>query len=175
MNLADVFTFLFSILGMLIVLVGYWLLAFALAPQFVERSAQRITRAPIKTGLLGAVTLVPLILIGLTMSGKASNGGLKIIGIGLALVAILGALLGSSGLALHIGKGMLSPRDESEPWRRVLRGGVVLGLTFVLPFIGTFIMLPAALFTGFGSLLFQRSAAPAPVATVVPPLPTTAS
>jgi len=171
MNLADVFTFLFSILGTLIVLVGYWLLAFALAPQFVERAAARMSSAPVKTALLGAVTLVPLVVIGLTVSGQAPAAAVKVLGVGLALVGLLGALLGSSGFALLIGKGMLSPRDAAEPWRRVLRGGIVLGLTFVLPFVGTFIMLPAALLMGFGALVrcWRVKAAPTPAAT---PLPT---
>ena len=49
MNLADVFTFLFVILGFLIVYVGYWLMAFGLFPRLTQRCAERISTAPVKT------------------------------------------------------------------------------------------------------------------------------
>ena len=44
MNLADVFTFLFVILGFVIVFVSYWLMAAGLFPEFVERSAAHFGR-----------------------------------------------------------------------------------------------------------------------------------
>jgi hypothetical protein len=156
MNLADVFTFLFVILGFLIVFVGYWLMAFGLFPRQTERCAAQISRAPVKTTLLGAITLVPLISLGLLISSKAPNGGAKILGLGLALMALLVALLGAAGLALRIGQGLHSARDEAEPWRRVLRGGIVLGLTFVLPFLGTFVLMPFAFISGFGAMILAR-------------------
>jgi hypothetical protein len=43
-----------------------------------------------------------------------------------------------------------APDDERQPWRRVLRGGAVLGLTFVLPLIGWFLVLPVSLLMGVG-------------------------
>ena len=48
MNLADVFTFLFVILGFLIVYVGYWLMAFGLFPGMTQRCSERICAAPVK-------------------------------------------------------------------------------------------------------------------------------
>lgn len=179
MNLADVFTFLFVILGFLIVYVGYWLMAAGLFPRFVERCSEQIGGAPVKTSLVGLVTLPPLIAIGLGISSKAPNGGLKAIGIGIALLAMLAALFGSAGLALRIGAGLKSMRDEQEPWRRVLRGGIVLGLTFVMPFLGTFVLMPFAFIAGFGAFLiavFKRQRARAPeavAATMPPPVPST--
>ena len=182
MNLADVFTFLFVILGFLIVYAGYWLMAFGLFPNFSRRCADRIGTAPVKTTLLGAATLVPLIALGFTISSKAPSRVMKILGIGLALVALLFALLGASGLALRIGEGLKSARDEAEPWRRVLRGGIVLGLTFVMPFLGWFVLMPAAFICGFGAFIFtawqraprpQLAPAPEPAAAVPPQVPVT--
>jgi hypothetical protein len=49
-------------------------------------------------------------------------------------------------------------RDASEPWRPVLRGGVVLSTCFVLPGIGWFVVLPYALITGFGAVVVTRRA-----------------
>ncbi|MGB8170410.1 MAG: hypothetical protein WCF18_23105 [Chthoniobacteraceae bacterium] len=166
MNLADVFTFLFTILGFLIVYVGYWLMAYGLFPRQTERCAEQISRAPVKTTALGAVMLVPLITIGFLISSKAPNTVGKILGIGLVLIALLVALFGASGLALRIGQGLHSARDEQEPWRRVLRGGIVLGLTFVMPFLGTFVLMPFAFLIGFGAIVLSRpQRQPAPLAT----------
>lgn len=170
MNLADVFTILFIILGFLIVYVGYWLLAVGLFPRFVERCAERIGEAPVKITLLGAVTLTPVVAIGLGISSAAPNGAGKVAGLALALCGALGALLGSAGLALRIGTGLKSARDEQEPWRRVLRGSIVLALTFVMPFLGTFIVMPLAFFSGFGACiagLWRKKPAPVPV---LPPM-----
>jgi hypothetical protein len=174
MNLADVFTFLFIILGFVIVYVGYWLMAGALFPKMVERSAAQLGRAPVKTTLLGAVLLVPLMMICL----RSISGKLRFIGIGIALFLMLAALFGSAGLALRIGQGMPSPRDAQEPWRRMLRGGIVLALTFVLPFVGWVLVMPLAFLGGFGAfvvVLFQRRRDPqAQVLQSAPIAPSTA-
>ena len=153
MNLADVFTFVFIILGFIIVYIGYWLLAAGLFPRFVERCAETIGRAPIKSTLLGLISFVPLVTIGFVISNKSPNTAGKVAGLAVVIFAALAALFGSAGLVLRIGQGLKSARDEQEPWRRVLRGGIVLALTFVLPFIGTFVVMPLAFITGFGAFL----------------------
>jgi hypothetical protein len=177
MNLADVFTFLFVILGFVIVFVCYWLMAAGVAPEFVGRAADQLRRGAFRSTALGLVTMIPLIVIGALISQKASNGVLKIIGITIVLLPLLFALFGSAGWALRVGTGLKSRRDEREPWRRVLRGGIVLGITFVLPFIGTFVLMPLVFLSGFGAfILALRGGAPviaqAPVAApILPPAP----
>ncbi|MEA3210662.1 MAG: hypothetical protein QOE70_3719 [Chthoniobacter sp.] len=168
MNLADVFTFLFVILGFLIVFVGYWLMAVGLWPGRVERCAEQLGRAPVRTTLVGLVSFVPLVVIGLSMGTKAPNGFLKVVGLGLALGTLFVALFGSAGLALRIGCGLKSVRDEQEPWRRVLRGGIVLGLTFVLPFLGTPVLMALAFCGGFGALVWTLFAKPSPQSQLAP-------
>src|SRR3954453_14162566 len=123
MNLADVFIVLFVILGFVIVFVAYWLMAAGLFPRFVERSAERFGRTPIKAVLLGAIIGVPLVIFGLAIS-KSPNGAVKILGLTIAIVPMLIALFGSAGLALRIGQGLPSERDTREPWRRMLRGSI---------------------------------------------------
>ena len=120
-----------------------------------------------------AAVAVPLVALGLGLSSKAPNGGLKLLGLFLALIPLLIGLFGSAGLALLIGRGLPSMRDESEPWRRTMRGSVVLALSFVLPVIGWFGLMPFAFLTGFGVFLmtaFRRQTAAAP-ALVPPPVP----
>lgn len=155
MNLADVFTFLFVILGLIIAFVSYWLATSALFPALVERCAERYASSPIKTTLVGLVVWVPTFFIGSGISSKAHNGGLKAFGVFILISTVLMALAGSSGLAMRIGAGLKSNRDESEPWRRVLRGGIVLGFTFVPPFVGTLVMV-WALIAGFGAFIMPR-------------------
>ncbi len=174
MNLADVFTFLFVILGFVIVYVAYWLMSAGLFPGFTERAAERIARGPLKMLALGAVTLIPVIVMGFALSSKAKGGGVKIAALSLVVLPLLAALFGSAGLALRIGSGLKSGRDEQEPWRRVLRGGIVLALTFVLPFIGTFVVMPYAFLAGFGAFLAccwnrQPAVASAPAPTYAAP------
>ncbi len=181
MNLADVFAITLIILGFLIVYVAYWLMSAGLFPRFAARTSEQIARAPVKTTLLGAVTLVPLLFIGLGISGKAPFPAVKLAGFSIALLSLLAALFGSAGLALRIGQGLKSARDDEEPWRRVLRGGIVLALTFLMPFIGTFVLMPFAYLAGFGAFVicvFRRApepvlaAVPVSPAPVPPPIPT---
>jgi hypothetical protein len=176
MNLADVFTVLFIILGFLIVFVAYWLAAAALLPAVVERCSQRLGISPIKATLVGLITWAPMIAIGSWISNHAPNGPGKFIGVLILIVSALIALAGSAGLAFRVGAGLRSSRDEAEPWRIVLRGGIVLALTFVLPFVGTAVMIWSFV-AGFGALVLGRlKAKPVPVAepespaaTVTPP------
>ena len=47
---------------------------------------------------------------------------------------------------------------RTPPWRRLLRGGMVLGLAFVMPFLGWFVLLPWSLASGLGALVLSRRA-----------------
>ncbi len=167
MNLADVFTFLFVILGFVIVFNAYWLMATGLFPEFVERCAERM-RQPVKATLVGLLTFVPVVVIGFAISSKAGNGGVKVFGLGLVLLAALVALFGSAGLALRIGRGLRSTLDEQQPWRAGMRGGIVLALTFVLPFLGTFVLMPFAFIAGAGAFVLARHRREQPAPVVAP-------
>ena len=156
MNLADVFTVTFILLGLILAFIAYWLMAAGLFPRAVARCADQLGRAPIKSTLIGAITFAPLVAIGLVISSKAPNGALKLIGIGLAVIAVLFALVGSAGLALRVGHGLQAARDTQDPWRRTLRGGIVLGLTFLPPFPGWVVVMPLALISGFGAMILSR-------------------
>jgi hypothetical protein len=171
MNLADVFTYLFVILGFVIVFVCYWLMAAGVFPEFVERTAGRLERGPLKMLGLGAVTFIPLLVVGFAVSAKAGNAVFKVAALSLVILPMLGALFGSAGWALRVGAGLKSTRDESEPWRRVLRGGIVVGIAFVLPFIGTFVVLPFVFLSGFGAFLAccRREASALPAAAPATP------
>lgn len=166
MIMADVFKILFLILGTLIVLVSYWLLFEACAPRIVENCRQRYAQKPWRNLLLGLAVGLPATVLGLVMASGA--GALfKFVGIAVLLALVFLGLLGSTGFVRHIGLRLTSPRDAEEPWRRVLRGGTILSLTFVLPFIGWFVVLPYTLITGLGAFLGAwRANRPAPAPAV---------
>lgn len=170
MIMADVLTWFLLILGTLLVLGANWIGAFALFPGLVERSAQRYGRRPVAATVLGLVVGVPVFVVGL---GTIKAIGHPLVGVlitGGLMIPLLLALAGSAGLALRIGAGMPAPIDAAQPWRRVLRGSVILGLTFLMPILGWFVLLPWALISGLGAALMalRDRSAPTPAALGVP-------
>jgi hypothetical protein len=153
MILSDVMTWFLCILGALMVIVAHWLGAWALFPAWVEGSRDRYARRPVLATLLGLVVLVPAFVVAAQLGKASSSQALQALFITLGEALFLFAMLGSAGLALRIGTGLASEVDQRQPWRRVLRGGVVLSLTFLTPFIGWFVLLPWALASGFGAAL----------------------
>jgi hypothetical protein len=151
MIMADVLKILFLILGTLIVIVGYWLAAASLFPQTVTRARDAYTQRPFRATMIGVVTAAPLVAVGLSLLSAAPNPLLKIFGVVLLPIPVLLGLLGSAGLGDRIGAGLPSTMDDHHPWRRVLRGGAVLSLTFLLPVVGWLGVLPWTLTSGVGA------------------------
>ena len=169
MIMADVFKILFIILGILITTVSYWLLFEALFKRVVERASVAYEAHPYRVTLLGALVGVPVFGVSLALLNSAA--GLKLAGVILMSALFLVGLLGSAGLARLVGARLASATDTAYPWRRVLRGGIVLSITFVFPIVGWFVMLPLTLASGVGAVLLsrmsQRSAEASPVSTPV--------
>lgn len=166
MIMADVFKILFIILGILITTVAYWLLFEALFRRVVERASVVYEANPYKVAVLGAVVGVPLFVASLGLLNSAA--GLKLLGAILMSGLLLVGMLGSAGLARLVGARLASATDSAYPWRRVLRGGIVLSITFVLPIVGWFVVLPLTLASGVGAVILSRAGrrVPAPVPAV---------
>ena len=146
MNIATVLAITFSIIGLLTVVTCVWLMLASLFPRFIRQS-QAFCAKPWKALLIGlGVGLVPF-LLGVLLNNVVVG---RILGWPLMLLTFTGALAGTAALATRIGNGMPSQNDRSEPWRRTLRGGIVLAFTFLLPFVGWFIWMPIALVFGAG-------------------------
>ncbi|MBI1783576.1 hypothetical protein HYR69_00400 [Candidatus Sumerlaeota bacterium] len=156
MIMADVLKVFLVILGLIIVMISYWLAGYALFPNLVERSRGEYTGHPIRTAIIGTVVFVPCMIVAIALLNNPWPPT-KIAGGAVLFAAILGGMIGSAGLAQHVGLRMPSPIDESQPWRRVLRGGIVLTLTYVLPFLGWFLM-SFTIVSGFGALIMTLSA-----------------
>ena len=63
------------------------------------------------------------------------------------------ALVGTAGLALRIGRNLSAGASR---WEQSLRGGVMLGLVFITPFLGWGFLLHAGLASGFGAFLLAK-------------------
>jgi|SRR5579872_5651506 len=167
MIMADILKIVFIVLGILLIYVNYWLVAEALFPPMVERASRHYAKPFLVTVVGFAAAIVPVIL-GLILANKA-NPMTKVAGVTLLVVPGMLGLAGSAGLALRIGMGLNSPLDATQPWRRVLRGGIVLACCFLLPVVG-WVFLPLwVLVSGLGAFVLsvkeQKAQDPA-----VPPL-----
>jgi hypothetical protein len=170
MIVADILMWFLLVVGLLLVFNSYWLAGTALFPNMVER-ARAVYSRPIRLILLGLLVAVPLVALGAYI-GRVNNPVFKLTGISIGSLPVVLGLLGSAGLSLRIGAGMASPVDVAQPWRRVLRGGIVLSLGFLLPFIGWFGVLPLTLLSGVGAAVAalwqgRRPVSPAPAAQPV--------
>jgi hypothetical protein len=144
---------LLIVVGLLTVYVSYWLVAQALFPQVVERARHHYSK-PVKITFIGLLAAALPLVLGAVIS-NVPNPALKLVGVTLMVIPAMLGLVGSAGLALRIGAGLASPADEQQPWRRVLRGGILLALTFLLPFVG-WIALPIwTLVSGFGAFILS--------------------
>lgn len=150
--MADILKIFLLILGGLLIFIAFWLASEALFPALVERSRAQYRR-PWKLTFAGLAMCAPLLGLALACT-KLNNPLMNIVSLILAGIVAFGGLAGSAGFAKRIGAGLPSPVDEAQPWRRVLRGGVVLVLTYLLPFIGWMGLSIWTLVTGFAALVF---------------------
>jgi len=149
--MADILKIVFIVLGILTIYVSYWLLAEALFPKVVE-SAGRLYGKPVRITLLGLGTALLPVIVGIALA-KIPHPLLKFVGISFVVVPGLLGLVGSAGLTLRIGTGLPSPLDEKQPWRRVLRGGIVLACSFLLPVVGWIVIPLWVLVSGLGAFV----------------------
>ena len=171
MIMADILKIVFIVIGILAIYVNYWLLAAALFPALVERASRQYAN-PVKLILVGLATAIVPVVVGLILANNA-NPFIRIVGLTLVVVPGMLGLAGSSGLALRIGIGLNSPLDATQPWRRVLRGGIVLSCSFLLPVVGWVILPLLVLVSGLGAFVLglkeqKAQIPPAPQAEFVP-------
>jgi hypothetical protein len=181
MIMADVWKIVFLILGTQAVMVSYWLLAAALFPEALRRSRAAYDQRSGRLTMVGLAAAIPSLLIGAGLLQQGPHPVLKLLGAVLVGAPVALGLVGSAGLCDRIGAGLPGDADARLPWRRVLRGGIVLSFAFVLPVIGWFALLPWTLVSGVGASLGsirrrrtaarQATAAATPVPTPAEPEP----
>jgi hypothetical protein len=169
--MADILKIALIVVGILAIYVNYWLLAAALFPALVERAGRQYAN-PVKLTLVGFATAILPVLLGFILA-NLPNPLTKVVGLTLLVVPGMLGLAGSAGLTLRIGMGLHSPLDAAQPWRRVLRGGVVLACSFLLPVVGWIILPLWVLVSGLGAFVLalkeQKDQSPsAPTPALVP-------
>ena len=153
MIMADVLKIVLLILATMLVFQAHWIASYALFPKQVERCRELYGR-PIMLTFLGLVSIGPLILLGVFLAQKADkNPAIQLFSLVLFGIPTFLAMFGSAGLATRIGAGMASDLDETAPWRRTMRGGIILTLCYLLPFAGWFFLTGWTLISGAGAAL----------------------
>ncbi len=164
MIMADILKIFLLIVGAMLMFVACWLAVQALFPQFVSRARSNYSR-PGRVFGLGVVCTIPFLLLTLWLFKNSRNPVMNIAGVVSIGFPILLGLAGSTGLAQRIGAGLPTPLDNQQSWRRTLRGGVVLTLTFLLPFLGWFGLTLFTLLSGLGSAVLAIRSRPRPEAS----------
>ncbi len=139
-------------------LLGAMLLASALFGSAVERTARACEHRP-KTSLLVGLpvtTIAALFCAALSKGPGPARSLATVLGLGLASALILGL----AGVALHVGAKLWSRYDVDRPYRRLVRGAIVVELAAALPIFGWLLVFPLLASMGIGALvigLFSRS------------------
>jgi hypothetical protein len=156
MIFADILFWFLVIAGGYLAFIAYWLAAVALLRPAVERCHRTYGVRPVASLLTGLMVLVPTLVVAGTLAKLLPHPADKLVMSAGLIVPGIFALVGSAGLADRIGMGLPSPADALQPWRRVLRGGAVLGLMFLVPVLGWFVVFPATIVSGLGAFILSR-------------------
>lgn len=150
MLMADTMSIFFVVLGMLLAFSGLWLMCRGLWPSVVEATAERCAKRIWPYFLAGIPLTLVMIVLTKVLFSLGPVG--KIAGVGVVSAYMLQAHTGVSGLVTAIGRRLPSSVDEQSPWRATLRGGIALELTYLLPILGWFVVLPASIIIGTGAI-----------------------
>ena len=150
MLLADTMAIFLVVLGFMLALPGLWLLCRGLWPNRVNRAALTCGKSLYRPFLVGLpVTLVAIVL---ALASKSMPGPLGSIWAGAIIcLYLMQASVGVAGLATCIGERLASATDTGRAWRATMRGSTVLVLTYLLPILGWFVIIPASFIVGSGS------------------------
>ena len=137
--------------ALFLILLGHWVAAGGMFPSATSAIVRQYDERPVRALLLGVVTYGPLILLLLNAARFPVPARIAVIFAGVSAVLI--ALIGTAGLALRIGRNLSAGASR---WEQSLRGGVMLGLVFITPFLGWGFLLHAGLASGFGAFLLAK-------------------
>ena len=138
--------------ALFLILLGHWLVAAGIAPRATQAFVEQYETRPVRALLVGVFTYGPLF-IGALAASNAPAPLLKLAALIASYILLLIALAGLAGLAARIGRN-LTP--GGSPWQQSLRGGVMLALVCITPFVGWGFLLHIALASGFGAFLLAK-------------------
>ena len=149
MLMADTMAIFLVILGLMLALPGLWLLSRALWPDMVAVATSRCGRSLWPAFLLGLMfSIATAVVIAVLFNTLGPIG--KLSGAGVACLYLIYANAGVAAFVTSIGQRLSSPVDDARPWRATVRGGIVLELTYLIPLVGWFVILPITTIVGSG-------------------------
>ncbi|HUF61569.1 MAG TPA: hypothetical protein VMN36_05790 [Verrucomicrobiales bacterium] len=149
MTWGTVSAILFSLLGLILIMEAYWLAGASLFPEWVSCCRRRF-KQPLRTLAAGLLLGVPWTVGGVALL-NAAHPAVKMLGMVVLTGPLFLAFVGSAAVAQRLGEGLLGAVAPERQGLVVFRGGLVLALLFLLPFIGWLVVLPLTLVTGFGA------------------------
>lgn len=149
MLLADTMAVFFVIVGLLLTFPSLWLFCSALFPKWVDETSNAVRNGFIKSFLCG-LPVVLLFIFLVVVLGKLPGSLGQIAGILSFCLLMLFAQLGVAGFARMLGV-RLQLSDNDNVVRLTIRGGAVLVLSYLLPLLGWFLILPGSIVIGAGS------------------------
>lgn len=152
MVLADTMAIFLVIVGLLICFNAVWLLCRALWGPLVAQCRDVHRDGMIKSFFLGLpLTALIVVLFGALTSNKQGPWGL--IGIVVMAAYLMFTSIGVAGIADLVGEKLGGKNPDQPPWRETVRGGAVLVLSFLFPFLGWLLIMPVALIVGCGATM----------------------
>lgn len=164
------------ILGIMLCLGALQLMAAAVFPGAVAKTASNLERSKARGALHFVLGLIPTALLvgAIAGFGGAGAAGKVALVLPLGVLSVL-ASIGLAAVSLAVGRRMPSPVDADRPWRGLLRGAITCQLAYLAPLVGWFFVFPVALVMGSGAGLwsaFQFSGRRSAAADLVPFLAT---
>jgi hypothetical protein len=151
MLVADVIMWFLVIVGVLVAFPAVWLLCRSLYPKQIESMADDLERGRLKRFFIG-VPIAAACFFAVALFGGKKNPFCDMASIATIAFFLFYSNIGVAGLATMIGRKLPSPSDVERPWKGTIRGGAVLVLSYLLPLLGWFFILPISLITGAGAL-----------------------
>ncbi len=152
MVLADTMAIFLVIVGLLICFNAVWLLCRSIWEPLVAGAREAHYNGMVKSFFLGLpLTALTVIVFGALANDKQGPWGL--VAIVIAGVYLLFANIGVAAIAELIGEKLGGETSGQAPWRGTVRGGSVLVLSFLFPFLGWLLILPVATVVGCGAAI----------------------
>lgn len=151
MLVADVIMWFLVIVGILLAFPSLWLLCRSLYPKQIEHIADGLEKSRLISFFIG-VPIAAVAVFAVAVFGGKKNPFCDMAAISTIALFLFYSNIGVAGLATMIGRKLPSPADLERPWKGTIRGGAVLVLSFLLPILGWFFILPISLIVGSGAL-----------------------
>ena len=150
--MADVYTVVFTLIGMLISLPALLVAINLLLPKVTQRIQTRLKETPGKSFVMGVpITAVIIFWVLLTIEGAGPVQATAFIvaAFGMAL-----GTLGAAGMARLLGERIMPLSQPNSSMTNLVRGAIVYELACLFPIVGWFVFAPFVGMTVIGAAVF---------------------